>query len=301
MNTSASAAITLQGVSKRYRFFSMDGLSLQLEPGQIMGLVGPAGAGKSTLLRLIMGMTRADAGSIRVLGHPVPQAQALAKRNVGFVSQDMGLFASATLGWHMNFVARMHAGWDADYARELLARFNLHAAQACRGLSSGERIKALLLLALARRPRLLVLDEPTTGLDPVARHEVLAELMTVLADEHRAILFSSHYTQDVERIADRICFLDHGRIIADDDTQRFLDRWRRVQLELPEGAPLPALPGTLEVTRSGRSATLLSSAWTADLEHGLVQGEARIHGVQRLSLEEIFVASVMHARKERRS
>jgi ABC-2 type transport system ATP-binding protein len=301
MNALASPAIALQGVSKRYPFFCMGGLSLRLEPGQIMGLVGPAGAGKSTLLRLIMGFSQADAGSIRVLGQPVPDAQALAKREVGFVSQDMGMFASATLGWHMKFVARLHPGWDADYASELLARFGLHAAQPCRGLSSGERIKALLLLALARRPRLLVLDEPTTGLDPVARHEVLAELMTVLEDEQRAILFSSHYTQDVERIADRICFLDHGRIIADDDTQRFLDRWRRVQFELPEDAPSPSVPSAIELTRQGRSATLLSSEWSADIEQALALGSARIHAVQRLSLEEIFVASVMHARKERRT
>jgi ABC-2 type transport system ATP-binding protein len=301
VNSTHSPALELNAVAKRYPFFSLHDVSLRLEPGQIVGLVGPAGAGKSTLLRIIMGMTEADAGSIRLLGQPMPAAQALAKRDVGFVSPDMGLFGSATLSWHMDFVARMHTGWDADYASELLDRFNLHAAQPCRGLSSGERIKALLLMALARRPRLLVLDEPTTGLDPVARHEVLAELMVVLEDDQRSILFSSHYTQDVERIADRICFLDQGRIIADDDTGQFLDRWRRLQFDLPEGAPLPTLPGCVETNRSGRSAVMLTSAWSPSLEQQLTASAAIVHAVQRVSLEEIFVASVMHARRERRS
>ncbi len=301
MNDISTPSLELHAVAKRYPFFSLREVSLRLEPGQIMGLVGPAGAGKSTLLRIILGMTQADAGSVRVLGHAVPAAQALAKRDIGFVSPDMGLFGSATLGWHMDFVARMYPTWDAGYAADLLERFNLHAAQACRSLSSGERIKALLLMALARRPRLLVLDEPTTGLDPVARHEVLAELMAVLQDETRSILFSSHNTQDVERIADRLCFLDRGSLIADEDTGQFLERWRRLQLELAEDTALPTPPGTIEVSRSGRSAVLLTSAWRPELEPQLAQAGATVHAVQRVSLEEIFVASVMHARKERRA
>ena len=168
-----------------------------------MGFVGPNGAGKSTTIRILMGMIRQDRGTVRVLGRRMPDDQAEAKRDIGFVSEDMRLHEATTLAWHMKFMASIYPGWDSAYAGTLLERFNLHADQTIKELSHGERVKAVLLLALARRPRLLLLDEPTTGLDPVARHEILTELMDVVRDERRAILFSSHNTQDVEQISDQ--------------------------------------------------------------------------------------------------
>src|SRR5215469_11415761 len=113
----------------------------------------------------------------------------------------------------MKFIQSIYPQWDQPYAETLLSRFDLKPQQKVKGLSHGQRVKAALLLALARRPRLLVLDEPTTGLDPVARQEVLGELMAVLADDERSVLFSSHNTQDVEQISDHITFIDRGRII----------------------------------------------------------------------------------------
>ncbi|HRC86766.1 MAG TPA: ABC transporter ATP-binding protein, partial [Thermoanaerobaculia bacterium] len=197
-----SLAIELRGVAKRYRHFALEGLDLELEEGQILGLIGPNGAGKSTTLRMLMGLVHADRGSVRVLGHSLPAEQVAAKREVGFVSEDLRLYGAATVAWHMGFVASIYPGWDEAYAQALLRRFDLKAEQRVKGLSHGQRVKAALLLALARRPRLLLLDEPTTGLDPVARQEVLGELMAVLADERRTILFSSHNTLDVEQISD---------------------------------------------------------------------------------------------------
>ena len=209
--------IELEGVGKSYRFFQMSDVSLRLDAGQILGFVGPNGAGKTTTIGILMGMIRQDHGTVRVLGHQLPAEQAAAKRDIGFVSEDMRLQASATLAWHMRFVSSVYGAWDSTYADTLLKRFNLHPDQAVKALSHGERVKASLLLVLARRPRLLLLDEPTTGLDPVARHEVLAELMDVVRDERRAILFSSHNTQDVEQISDQIAFIDRGRIIDSSD------------------------------------------------------------------------------------
>jgi ABC-2 type transport system ATP-binding protein len=228
-----------EGVDKAYRFFQLRDITLRLAAGQIMGFVGPNGAGKSTTLRILRGFIRPDRGSVRMLGRDMRRDQAAAKRDVGYVSEDMRLYAHATLAWHMQFVAAMDSAWDADYARVLLRRFDLKPAQPIKGLSHGERVKATVLLALARRPRLLVLDEPTTGLDPVGRHELLTELMDVLADERRAIVFSSHNTQDVEQISDQITFIDRGRIIAASDKETFLDRWRRIHLDLPSGRRLP--------------------------------------------------------------
>jgi ABC-2 type transport system ATP-binding protein len=286
----------MNGVAKAFRFFTLSELSLDLEPGQILGLVGPNGAGKSTTIRLLMGLLAADAGEIRLLGREMPREQAAAKAEVGFVSDDMRLFQHATLGWHMGFVASLYPGWDAAYAAVLLKRFGLRAEQPVKGLSTGEQAKALLLLALARRPRLLVLDEPTSGLDPVARHELLTELMDVLRDDRRAILLSSHHTQDVERISDRICFIDRGRVVAANDKEAFLDRWRRVQLRLPADQPAWHLPEIVGCERDGGLATLTVDGFSDAL---LARLGTPVQAVQRMSLEEIFVATVMHSREAR--
>ena len=301
MNRDRSYAFELRGVAKRYRYFALEPLDLRLEPGQVLGLVGPNGAGKSTTIRLLMGLVAADAGEIELLGHPIPGEAEAAKRDVGFVSEEMRLFGAATLGWHMEFVRALYPGWDESYARTLLDRFGLHREQRLRTLSRGEQMKALTLLALARRPKLLVLDEPTTGLDPVARHELLAELAAVLRDDDRSILFSSHSTLDVEQISDQIAFLDRGQLVAAADKESYLERWRRLTIELPRAAELPSFPGLVELSRSGQIATLTTDSWGAELEFVCESAGARILETRRLSLEEIFVATVLDRRKERAS
>jgi ABC-2 type transport system ATP-binding protein len=290
--------IEMRGVRKAFRFFTLDDLSLDLEPGETLGLVGPNGAGKSTTIRLALGLIGADAGEIRVLGHAMPEAQVAAKAELGFVSAEMRLLPHATLGWHMGFVQSIYPSWDAAYAAALVERFDLHPEQSVRALSLGEHLKAVLLLALARRPRLLVLDEPTTGLDPVARHEVLGELADVLRDDRRSILFSSHNTLDVERLSDRIVFLDRGHTVASDDKEAFLERWRRIHVRLPAGTTLPELPHVVGRVDDGRFVTLTTDRFSEAL---LARLEGHVREVQRMSLEEIFVASVMAEREARRA
>ena len=296
--------IELDGVDKAYRFFRLSDVHLRLEAGQIMGFVGPNGAGKSTTIRILMGMIRQDRGTVRVLGRRMPDDQAEAKRDIGFVSEDMRLHEATTLSWHLKFMASIYPGWDSAYAGTLLERFTLHADQTIKELSHGERMKAVLLLALARRPRLLLLDEPTTGLDPVARHEILTELMDVVRDERRAILFSSHNTHDVEQISDAITFIDRGRIIDSSDTETFLDRWRRLHVEVPPGVALPAIPGIVETNVSGRLVIATTNAYAPgplsplSIEAIYERAGARVCDVQRMTLEEIFVATVMSKRRE---
>lgn len=300
MTTTATPAIALRGVSKRYRFFALDDVSLRLEPGQILGFVGPNGAGKSTTIRILMALVRADAGEVEVLGCRMPEDQVRAKWDVGFVSEEMRLVPGATLGWHVGFVRSVFPGaWDDRYAARLLRRFHLHPEQRVKGLSHGEQVKAALLLALARKPRLLVLDEPTVGLDPVARQEVIGELMEVVRDEERSILFSSHNTLDVEQICDQIAFIDRGRIVDAGDKEAFLERWRRLSLELPETTALPELPGVVGVARSARTAVVTACAFDDALPAAYQRAGAVVRDVQRMTLEEIFVATVMNERKER--
>ena len=293
-------SVHFEEVSKTYPHFTLDRIDLELPAGTIMGFIGANGAGKSTTIRILMGLVRQDRGTVHVLGHAMPAEQAAAKRDIGFVSEDMRLYGPATLAWHMEFIRSIYPQWDHPYAESLLQRFDLKPQQKIKGLSHGQRVKAALLLALARRPRLLVLDEPTTGLDPVARQEVLAELMAVLADEERTILFSSHNTLDVEQISDQITFIDRGRIIASDNKETFLDRWRRLRLMLPPDASLPELPGIVDVSGSGRLPVLTTNSFEPAMVSACNGMGATVQAVDTMTLEEIFVANV-HNRRERQT
>ena len=291
-------AVELSGVSKKYRYFTLEDIHLKLPRGQIMGLIGPNGAGKSTTIRILMGLVHQDAGEVLVLGRRMPAEQVAAKWDIGFASEDMRLYDSMTLDWHIGFMQSIYPNWDAAYAQILLKRFGLRAEQKMKGFSHGQRVKAALLLVLARKPQLLVLDEPTTGLDPVARHEILRELTGVMADEGRSILFSSHNTQDVEQISDQITFIDRGRIIDSMDKETYLDRWRRLRLEVPLGIELPPLPGIVGVQRQGRLAVATSNAFVPDLAHAYEHTGVRVQSIESMTLEEIFVANVEHSREE---
>ena len=293
-------AIECRGLAKRYAHFQLRDVDLQVEQGTVMGLVGPNGAGKSTLLRLVMGLVAPDAGTVRVLGHAMPEDQVAAKRQVGFVAEDMRLYETETIAFHMDFVRSIFAGWDADYAAALLKRFDLNAKQKVRGLSHGQRVKATLLLALARRPALLVFDEPTTGLDPVVRKEVLDEMMGAMADETRSILFSSHNTLDVEQISDAITFVFGGRVVASADKESFVDGWRRVRLTGAAGAVLPPMAGIREVETSGRLWTVTVDGYDDDVAGVLAAAGFAVTGVERMTLEEIFLATVAHERSQLR-
>ena len=294
-------AIELNGVCKTYRFFELQNIALRLQRGTIMGLIGPNGAGKSTTIRILMGLVHQDRGDVRVLGHRMPDEQIAAKWDIGFASEDMRLYEGMTLGWHIDLMKSIYPPWDDRYAQLLLKRFGLRAEQKIKGISHGQRVKATLLLVLARRPKLLVLDEPTTGLDPVARHEILRELTAVMVEEERSILFSSHNTQDVEQISDQITFIDRGRIIDSMDKETYLDRWRRLRLEVPDGVAVPSLPGVIGIHQTGRLAVAIANAFESCLPNAYEDSGARVHAVENMTLEEIFVANVEHSREEVRA
>lgn len=292
-------AVQCEGIGKTYPQFQLRNVDLALEHGTVMGLVGPNGAGKSTLLRIVMGLVGPDAGRVEVLGHPMPSEQIAAKYDIGFVSDDMRLYESQTLEFHMRFVESIFLSWDADYAEKLLEIFDLTKEQKVKGMSHGQRVKATLLLALARRPSLLVFDEPTTGLDPAVRREVLDEMMNSLADETRSILFSSHNTLDVEQISDYITFIYGGRIVESRDKEAFLDGWRRVRLNNSGGKPLPALRQIKDVQQSGQLIAVVLDEFDDDLLQGFADAGQEVRSVERLTLEEIFLVNVSHAKGAR--
>ncbi len=287
-----SFAFSLTGVAKRYPHFALEDITLALPEGQVMGLVGVNGAGKTTLLRLITGLAAAHAGEVRVLGHRLPEEQVEAKREIGFASEDMRLYRSQTLRWHMDLMRQIYPAWSEEYARELLKRFDLRTDQAVGGCSHGQRVKALLLLCLARRPRLLLLDEPTTGLDPVARIEVLEALADVLRDAGRSVLFSSHNTHDVEQLADTITFLHKGRLVASADRHEFVDRWRRIVCQGALPAGLSAWPEIASARANGSLVEIKARAWSETLPARLAAEGLQVQRTDAMALEDIFITAV---------
>jgi ABC-2 type transport system ATP-binding protein len=292
MTIDATSAITLRDVQKRYADFALQDIDLELPTGQIMGLVGANGAGKSTIMRILIGLIQADRGEVEVCGHRLPKAQVAAKREVGYASEDMRLYKTQTMRWHMDFVQSIYPGWDEPYALQLSKRFDLRLQQAVGAFSHGQRVKALLLLILARRPKLLLLDEPTTGLDPVARAEVLEALADVLRDEARSVLFSSHNTLDVEQLSDSISFLHQGKLVASQEKESFLSGWRRILCQGHWREQISAMPEVVAARNNGSIIELKVRDGGDVFLSRLTQFGLTIKTVEPMNLEDIFITSV---------
>lgn len=304
MNTTDSMdlppAVACEGITKHYPDFTLQNVNLSFEQGTVMGLVGPNGAGKSTLLRIVMGLVGPDSGSIKVLGHAMPAEQLAAKRNIGFVAEDMRLYETENIEFHMDFVKSIFHSWDDEYAKILLRRLDLNKKQKLKGMSHGQRVKATLLLALARRPNLLVFDEPTTGLDPAVRKELLDEMMNALADETHSILFSSHNTLDVEQISDYITFIYGGRVIESRNKEDFIDGWRRLRLTNMNKQSLPNLSNIKDVQQSGRLLSVTVNNYEESILEQFSSIGLQINNIERLTLEEIFLANVASAKSSQK-
>lgn len=291
-------AASLAGVSKAYKHFKLRNINFAVERGTVAGLIGPNGAGKSTIMRILMGLVQPDEGSVSALGKAISSSEAEAKQEIGYFSDDMRLYKPESIGWHMQFVRSLYPTWDDGYAEQLLDRFGLIPHQIVKGLSHGQRVKAMLLMILARRPKLLILDEPTNGLDPVAKQEILTELMRVVEDDSRTILYSSHNTQDVEQISDSITFIDRGRVIASSNRDDFLEKWKRIKLHAPEDWTVPVVDG-LRLESRHRNLHVLSCCQFRDELHLQLQTPGVIiEAIEPMTLEEIFVSSVMRGREE---
>ena len=192
---------------------ALDSVSLSLPRGAVYGLVGANGAGKTTLIRHILGLLRAESGSVRVFGlDPVADPVGVLSR-MGYLSEENDLPGWMRVDELLRYTRAFYPRWDDLYAEELRRAFDLDASAQIKTLSKGQKARAGLLIALAHRPELLVLDEPSSGLDPIVRRDILGAVIRTIADEGRTVLFSSHLLDEVEEVADHVTMLDHGRIV----------------------------------------------------------------------------------------
>lgn len=227
----AAAPLRAQSLSKSYEHTPvLHEVSLELEPGSVLGLIGRNGAGKSTLIRAMLGMIEVDAGEARVFGEPALAMSDAAKVQLGYVPQQPDALAWMRVGQMLDYVGRFYPDWDGNYVEQALDRWMLSRNQVLAKLSPGERQRVELIRALAIRPQLLVLDEPAAALDPVARRDLLRELALRAEDTGTTVLFSTHIVSDLERIASHIAFLHQGRLLLHVPIDDLRERYARLQL-----------------------------------------------------------------------
>ena len=216
--------ISVSGLTRRFgNAIALDGVSLELPSGAVYGLVGANGAGKTTLIRHLLGLLRADTGAVRVFDlDPVQDPVAVLSR-IGYLSEENDLPGWMRVDELVQYTSAFYPAWDDAYAEELRHAFALDPGAKIRTLSKGEKARAGLLVALAHRPELLILDEPSSGLDPIARRDILGAVLRTIAHEGRTVLFSSHLLDEVEEVADHVTMISHGRIVLSgtlDDLKR---------------------------------------------------------------------------------
>ena len=293
-------AVVTVGLEKRYPSWlgarreraAISGLDVQVPAGGITGVLGPNGAGKTTLARLILGLARPTAGITTVLGRDVARESLAVRREVAFVTEERDVFGWMRTGDLIAGVGALSPRWDAACAARLVAQWSLDLRARLRELSHGTRSRLLLLIALSRRASLLVLDEPTTGLDPAAVEEALSE-MTLAAADGATILLVTHRLEEVERICDRVIVMNDGQAIIQDDLDDLRAGWRLIDVAgRPDAAQLRGWPEVVAVTPIGDHHRLLVRN-SADAVIARVRdtgGEVTSTG--SLSLREIYLGAI---------
>jgi ABC-2 type transport system ATP-binding protein len=267
-----TAILQTQGLSKRYRQrWALADCTLTIPAGHVVGLVGPNGAGKTTLLHLATGLLAPTTGTIEVLGSPPASSPAQLAR-IGFVAQDAPTYAGLSVADHLRLGARMNPGWDAALADERIRRLGLDPRQRAGKLSGGQRAQLALTLAIAKRPELLLLDEPIASLDPLARREFLQGLMEFTADHQVSVVMSSHLMADLERVCDYLIVLVASRVRLAGDVEQLLAEHCLLTGARHDPAALPADWQVITASHTDKQSTLLvrvqapvsDPAWTVD-------------------------------------
>ena len=287
----SESVVTIRELSRRFGSkVALDRVSLTIPQGSVYGLVGGNGAGKTTLIKHILGLLHAEQGMVQVFGvNPVADPPAVLSR-IGYLSEDRDIAGWMSVEELLCYTQAFFPDWDPVFARELLDMFELSPRQKIKTLSRGQLARAGLLTALAHRPALLLLDEPSSGLDPVVRRDILTAIIRTVADEGRTILFSSHLLDEVERVADRVAMLSHGRLILNESLDDIKSRHRVVTLRFThEISQTPQLPGLINLQGSAGEWKYLCPQGTAQVRAAAESYGAVIVEETIPSLDEIFV------------
>jgi ABC-2 type transport system ATP-binding protein len=290
----AGDVIELAGVSRRFGSkTALDHVSLRVPRGVVYGLVGVNGAGKTTLIKHILGLLRAQTGAVRVFDRDPAADPAAVLVRIGYLSEEPDLPGWMRVGELFRYTRAFYPNWDQAFADELSASFALDPKAKVRHLSKGQRARTGLVLALAHRPELLVLDEPSSGLDPIVRRDILGAIIRTIADEGRTVIFSSHLLHEVERVADRVALIDRGRVAFSGSLDQIESTHHRLTLRFAQlRRQPPPFAGALSWEGSGREWAAVCSGRLAELEEAATACGAEVVAQRAPSLDEIFVARV---------
>jgi ABC-2 type transport system ATP-binding protein len=271
----------------RRRVFS--DFSLSLEAGKVYGFLGRNGEGKTTLIRILMGVIPADGGEFFYKGSKVGFGSSSYKQTIGYIPEDPFFFGGMRIQELLRFNAAFYSAWDGRRAAELVKRLALDPRAKIRTLSRGLKLRLELAVALAAKPDLLILDDPTSGLDVPTRHDFLEVIVRELADAGTTVFFATHLVHELERIVEHVFILDGGRLVVDKEYQHLKDSTRRLGLSFEDVPPEKlALDGVLREMRDGRRVELIVYPWSAEKMADLERlAPARVD-IQPLSLEDIF-------------
>jgi ABC-2 type transport system ATP-binding protein len=286
--------IRVEGLTRRFGAkAALAGVSLRVTRGTVFGLVGANGAGKTTLIKHLLGLLRAESGTVRVFGRdPVADPVGVLSQ-IGYLSEQNDLPGWMRVAELLRYTRAFYPGWDDAYAEKLRGDFDLDPAARVKTLSKGQKARAGLIIALAYRPPLLVLDEPSSGLDPIVRRDILEAIIRTVADEGRTVLFSSHLLQEVERVADQVAMIQQGKVVFHSGLDDLKETHRCLTLRFAEALPRPpALAGVLSWAGSGHEWTAMCGGQPGELRSAAVALGARVVGERVPSLDEIFVARV---------
>jgi ABC-2 type transport system ATP-binding protein len=284
--------IEIRNLSRTFgRTQALCDVSLQVPRGVVFGLVGENGAGKTTLIKHVLGLLRAKSGGVRVFGlDPVAEPQGVLGR-IGYLSEDRDLPDWMRVEELMRYTQAFFPRWDEGYAAELQRAFELDGRQKVASLSRGQRARIGLLLALAHRPELLLLDEPSSGLDPLVRRDILGAIIRTVADEGRTVLFSSHLLDEVQRVADQVALLHAGRLVLCEPLEAVLASHRRVTVRFEQPQPgTPRLPGALSCSGEGCEWTCICNGQLEQLKQAAAALGGQVVEEAAASLDEIFIS-----------
>jgi ABC-2 type transport system ATP-binding protein len=275
---------------------ALDAVSLQIARGCVFGLVGENGAGKSTLIKHLLGLWRAESGSVRVFGKDPVADPVGVLAHVGYLSEDPDLPGWMRVWELLRYTAAFYPSWDVRYAEQLREQFTLDPDARVKTLSKGQRARLGLIAAEAHRPDLLILDEPSSGLDPMVRRDILEAIIRTIADEGRTIVFSSHLLDEVERVSDHLAMLHRGRLRFSAPLDEVRTSHRRIVLHFEQPlTTLPAPPGAIRIEGGGREWTMICDAEQVHPGAMAQHLGAVLVDDTAASLDEIFVAHAQQA------
>jgi ABC-2 type transport system ATP-binding protein len=293
MNDSASPfAIEMQAVEKSFgRNQILRGLTLQVKRGSTFAFLGRNAAGKTTAIQMLLGLLHRDDGAIRVLGlDPARQPLALRAR-IGYLAEDQTMYGWMRVDEILRFVAPFYPTWDHDLALRYVRDFDLPLKSKIKHLSKGQNVRLGLVLALAHRPELVILDDPTLGLDPIMRKELLRDVIDHLQGQGVTVFFSSHLLYEIEPVADMVAILDHGRIVKQASTEQLREQVKQVILTKEDYDALLPLDGMLDVKQRDNQVAVITEA-IPQVQARLQQHDVHARIVD-LNLDEIFEAYVI--------